>query len=84
LLADPSDDLGVLQSLAQNIARRTAEPGGTMARNKKRVALGGTEEWLSLALPSRQIGTLRLLANILPANVARIARGDMPNNSSCA
>jgi hypothetical protein len=55
-----------------------------MARNKKRVALGGTEEWLSLAHPSRQVGKLRLLANILPANVARIARGDMPNNSSCA
>ncbi|RWK72341.1 MAG: plasmid partitioning protein, partial [Mesorhizobium sp.] len=45
------------------------------------VALGWTEEAiaLALALPVRQIRKLRLLANVLPAMLDQMAKGDMPN-----
>lgn len=45
------------------------------------VALGWTEEAIAvaLALPVRQIRKLRLLANVLPAMLEQMAKGDMPN-----
>jgi ParB family transcriptional regulator, chromosome partitioning protein len=44
------------------------------------VALGWTEESiaLALALPARQVRKLRLLANVLPAMLDQMAKGDMP------
>ncbi|WP_292256321.1 plasmid partitioning protein, partial [Mesorhizobium sp.] len=47
------------------------------------VALGWTEEAIGVALaqPLRQIRKLRLLANVLPAMLDHMARGDMPNES---
>ena len=45
------------------------------------VALGWTEEAIgvALALPVRQIRKLRLLANVLPAMLDHMAKGDIPN-----
>ncbi|TDR28890.1 plasmid partitioning protein [Aquamicrobium defluvii] len=45
------------------------------------VALGWTEEAIAvaLALPIRQIKKLRLLANVLPAMLDHMAKGDMPD-----
>ncbi len=45
------------------------------------VALGWTEEAIgvALALPVRQIKKLRLLANVLPAMLDHMAKGDMPD-----
>ncbi len=80
LLADPSDDLGAMQSFAENIAREPLNPVDQWRAIERLVALGWTEESIAmaLALPSRQIRKLRLLANILPAMLDEM-RGDMPN-----
>ncbi|KQS71601.1 plasmid partitioning protein [Rhizobium sp. Leaf371] len=81
LLADPTDDLGAMQSFAENIAREPLNPVDQWRAIERLVALGWTEESiaLALALPARQIRKLRLLANILPAMLDQMARGDMPN-----
>ncbi|EHJ95534.1 ParB/RepB/Spo0J family partition protein [Agrobacterium tumefaciens] len=81
LLADPSDDLGAMQSFAENIAREPLNPVDQWRAIERLVALGWTEESIAmaLALPARQIRKLRLLANILPAMLDQMARGDMPN-----
>ncbi|MGR9202175.1 ParB/RepB/Spo0J family partition protein [Rhizobium leguminosarum] len=81
LVADPSDDLGAMQSFAENIAREPLNPVDQWRAIERLVALGWTEESiaLALALPARQIRKLRLLANILPAMLDQMARGDMPN-----
>lgn len=81
LVADPGDDLGAMQSFAENIAREPLNPVDQWRAIERLVALGWTEESiaLALALPARQIRKLRLLANILPAMLDQMARGDMPN-----
>lgn len=81
LVADPSDDLGAMQSFAENIAREPLNPVDQWRAIERLVALGWTEESiaLALALPVRQIRKLRLLANILPALLDQMARGDIPN-----
>ncbi|QSY98033.1 ParB/RepB/Spo0J family partition protein (plasmid) [Rhizobium bangladeshense] len=81
LLAEPTDDLGAMQSLAENIAREPLNPVDQWRAIERLVALGWTEESiaLALALAVRQIRKLRLLANILPAILDQMARGDMPN-----
>ena len=81
LIADPDDDLGAMQSFAENIAREPLNPVDQWRAIERLVALGWTEESiaLALALPARQIRKLRLLANILPAMLDQMARGDMPN-----
>lgn len=81
LLAEPSDDLGAMQSFAENIAREPLNPVDQWRAIERLVALGWTEESiaLALALPLRQIRRLRLLASILPAMLDKMARGDMPN-----
>lgn len=81
LLAEPSDDLGAMQSFAENIAREPLNPVDQWRAIERLVALGWTEESiaLALALPVRQICKLRLLANILPGMLDQMARGDMPN-----
>ncbi|CDZ42266.1 Chromosome partitioning nuclease protein ParB [Neorhizobium galegae bv. officinalis] len=81
LLADPSDDLGAMQSFAENIAREPLNPVDQWRAIERLVALGWTEESIAtaLALPSRQIRKLRLLANILPGMLDQMVRGDMPN-----
>ncbi|WP_421405374.1 ParB/RepB/Spo0J family partition protein [Agrobacterium fabrum] len=81
LVADPSDDLSAMQSFAENIAREPLNPVDQWRAIERLVALGWTEEsiGLALALPVRQIRKLRLLANILPAMLDQMARGDMPN-----
>ncbi|MBX5203993.1 ParB/RepB/Spo0J family partition protein [Rhizobium sp. NZLR1] len=81
LVADPGDDLGAMQSFAENIAREPLNPVDQWRAIERLVALGWTEESiaLALALPARQLRKLRLLANILPAMLDHMARGDMPN-----
>lgn len=81
LLAEPSDDLGAMQSFAENIAREPLNPVDQWRAIERLVALGWTEESiaLALALPVRQIRKLRLLANILAGMLDQMARGDMPN-----
>ncbi|MGD9843929.1 MAG: ParB/RepB/Spo0J family partition protein [Variibacter sp.] len=81
LVADPDDDKAALRSLIENVAREPLNPVDLWRRIERLVALGWTEESIGIALGQsvRQIRKLRLLANILPAMLDHIAKGDMPN-----
>ena len=81
LLAEQSDDIGAMQSLAENIAREPLNPVDQWRAVERLVALGWTEQSIAmaLALGTRQIRKLLLLANIFPAILDQMARGDMPN-----
>lgn len=70
-----------MRGMIENIAR---EPLGAIDQwrgTERLVALGWTEEAIAiaLALPVRQIRKLRLLANVLPAMLDQMAKGDMPS-----
>jgi ParB family chromosome partitioning protein len=81
LVADASDDDGAMRGMIENIAREPLNPVDQWRGIERLVALGWTEEAIAvaLALPVRQIRKLRLLANVLPAMLEQIAKGDMPS-----
>ncbi|EJN06853.1 ParB N-terminal domain-containing protein [Phyllobacterium sp. YR531] len=83
LLIDRAEDGGVMRSLAETLAHEQLNPVDQWRAIERLVALGWTEEAIAvaLALPVRQIRKLRLLANVLPAMLDQMARGDMPNES---
>jgi ParB family transcriptional regulator, chromosome partitioning protein len=70
-----------MRSFAENIAREPLNPVDQWRAIERLVALGWTEQTIAiaLALAVRQIRKLRLLANILPAMLDQMAKGDMPN-----
>lgn len=80
LVADAAEDGGAIRSMVENIAREALNPVDQWRAIERLVALGWTEEGIAvaLALPVRQIRKLRLLANILPAMLEQMAKGDMP------
>ena len=81
ILQDAANDNGAMRSMVENIAREPLNPVDQWRGVERLVALGWTEEAIAvaLALPVRQIRKLRLLANVLPAMLEQMARGDMPN-----
>lgn len=81
LVADPDEDKDALRSLIENVAREALNPVDLWRRIERLVALHWTEESIGIALGQsvRQIRKLRLLANILPAMLDHIAKGDMPS-----
>ena len=81
LVADPDEEKDALRSLIENVAREPLNPVDLWRRIERLVALGWTEESIGIALGQsvRQIRKLRLLANILPAMLDHIAKGDMPS-----
>lgn len=81
LVADAAEDGGAMRSIVENIAREPLNPVDQWRAIERLVALGWTEEAIgvALALPVRQIKKLRLLANVLPAMLDHMAKGDMPN-----
>ncbi|MDZ7927847.1 MAG: ParB N-terminal domain-containing protein [Agrobacterium sp.] len=81
LVIEPANDNGAMRSMIENIAREPLNPVDQWRGIERLVALGWTEEAIAvaLALPVRQIRKLRLLANVLPAMLDQMARGDMPN-----
>ena len=80
LVADPDADHDAMRALVENVAREPLNPSTSGARSSVWCALGWTEESiaLALALPVRQVRKLRLLANVLPAMLDQMAKGDMP------
>ncbi|OYY67238.1 MAG: plasmid partitioning protein, partial [Rhizobiales bacterium 24-66-13] len=76
-----ANDNGAMRSMVENIAREALNPVDQWRAIERLVALGWTEEAIgvALALPVRQIKKLRLLANVLPAMLDHMAKGDMPN-----
>jgi len=80
LVADPDADHDAMCALVENVAREPLNPVDLWRSIERLVALGWTEESiaLALALPVRQVRKLRLLANVLPAMLDQMAKGDMP------
>ncbi|WP_089172959.1 ParB/RepB/Spo0J family partition protein [Bosea sp. AS-1] len=81
LVDDAANDNGAMRSMVENIAREALNPVDQWRAIERLVALGWTEEAIgvALALPVRQIKKLRLLANVLPAMLDHMAKGDMPD-----
>ncbi len=81
LVIDRAEDGGAMRSLAETLAHEQLNPVDQWRAIERLVALGWTEEAIAvaLALPVRQIRKLRLLANVLPAMLDQMAKGDMPN-----
>ena len=81
LVVDAANDNGAMRSVVENIAREPLNPVDQWRAIERLVALGWTEEaiGIALALPVRQIKKLRLLANVLPAMLDHMAKGDMPS-----
>lgn len=81
LVDEAANDNGAMRSMVENIAFEPLNPVDQWRAIERLVALGWTEEAIgvALALPVRQIRKLRLLANVLPAMLDHMAKGDMPN-----
>lgn len=81
LVGEPAEDGGAMRSMVENIARENLNPVDQWRAIERLVALSWTEEAIAvaLALPIRQIKKLRLLANVLPAMLDHMAKGDMPD-----
>lgn len=81
IVDEAANDNGAMRSMIENIARENLNPVDQWRAIERLVALGWTEEGIgvALALPVRQIRKLRLLANILPAMLSQMGKGDMPN-----
>lgn len=81
IVDEAATDGGAMRAMVENIARENLNPVDQWRAIERLVALGWTEEAIAvaLALPIRQIKKLRLLANVLPAMLDHIAKGDMPD-----
>jgi ParB-like chromosome segregation protein Spo0J len=81
LVGEAAADGGAMRSMVENIARENLNPVDQWRAIERLVALDWTEEAIAvaLALPVRQIKKLRLLANVLPAMLDHMAKGDMPD-----
>ncbi|RWE28757.1 ParB N-terminal domain-containing protein [Mesorhizobium sp.] len=83
LVEEAAGDNGAMRSMIENVVFEPLNPVDQWRAIERLVALGWTEEAIGVALaqPLRQIRKLRLLANVLPAMLDHMARGDMPNES---
>jgi len=81
IVVEATNDNGAMRSMVENLAREALNPVDQWRAIERLVALGWTEEAIAvaLALPVRQIKKLRLLANVLPAMLDQMAKGDMPD-----
>jgi ParB-like chromosome segregation protein Spo0J len=81
LVVPRAEDGGAMRSLITTIAHEQLNPVDQWRAIERLVALGWTEEAIGIALaqPVRQIKKLRLLANVLPAMLDHMAKGDMPD-----
>lgn len=83
LVDEAPNDNGAMRSMVENVAFEPLNPVDQWRAIERLVALGWTEEAIgvALALPVRQIRKLRLLANVLPAMLDHMAKGDMPKEN---
>ena len=81
IVVEPFNDNGAMRTMVENLAREALNPVDLWRSIERLIALGWTEEAtaIALALPVRQIKKLRLLANVLPAMLDQMAKGDMPD-----
>ncbi|MCV0398244.1 ParB N-terminal domain-containing protein [Neoaquamicrobium sediminum] len=83
IVGEAAEDGGAMRSLVETLAHEGLNPVDQWRAIERLVAIGWTEEAIAvaLALSVRQIKKLRLLANVLPAMLDHMARGDMPNET---
>ena len=81
LVVPRAEDGGAMRSLATSITHEQLHPVDLWRAIERLIALSWTEEAIAIALAQsvRQIKKLRLLANVLPAMLDHMAKGDMPN-----
>ena len=81
LVVARAEDGGAMRSLATSITHEQLHPVDLWRAIERLIALGWTEEAIAIALAQsvRQIKKLRLLANVLPAMLDHMAKGDMPD-----
>jgi ParB family chromosome partitioning protein len=81
LVVPRAEDGGAMRSLATSITHEQLNPVDLWRAIERLIALNWTEESIAIALAQsvRQVKKLRLLANVLPAMLDAMAKGDMPN-----
>lgn len=81
LVGEAAVDGGAMRSLVTTLAHEQLNPVDQWRAIERLIALDWTEEAIGIALaaPARQIKKLRLLANVLPAMLDYMAKGDMPD-----
>ncbi len=81
IVVEAANDNGAMRSMVENIAREPLNPVDQWRAIERLFALSWTEEAIAiaLALTVRRVRQLRLMANVLPAMLDHIAKGDMPN-----
>lgn len=81
IVVEGANDNGAMRSMVENLAREPLNPVDQWRAIERLVALSWTEEAIAiaLALTVRRVRQLRLMANVLPAMLDHMARGDMPN-----
>lgn len=81
IVVEATNDNGAMRSIVENIAREPLNPVDQWRAIERLVALSWTEEAIAiaLALTVRRVRQLRLMANVLPAMLDHMAKGDMPN-----
>lgn len=81
IVVEASNDNGAMRSIVENTARDPLNPVDLWRAIERLVALSWTEEAIAiaLALTVRRVRQLRLMANVLPAMLDHMAKGDMPN-----
>jgi ParB family transcriptional regulator, chromosome partitioning protein len=81
LIVPRAEDGGAMRSLATSITHEQLNPVDLWRAIERLVTLSWTEESIAIALAQsvRQIKKLRLLANVMPAMLDAMAKGDMPN-----
>ena len=81
LVHDADDGADAVRALSENVVRSQMGPIDQWRAIEALVSADWTEEAIAtaLALPVRTLRKLRLLAQILPAMLDQMARGDMPS-----
>ncbi len=81
IVVEASNDNGAMRSMVENLAREPLNPVDQWRAIERLVALSWTEEAIAIALTLtvRRVRQLRLMANVLPAMLDHVAKGDMPN-----
>jgi len=81
IVVEAANDNGAMRSMVENLAREPLNPVDQWRAIERLVALSWTEEAIAiaLALTVRRVRQLRLMANVLPAILDHMAKGDMPN-----
>ncbi len=81
IVVEAANDNGAMRSMVENLAREPLNPVDQWRAIERLVALGWTEEAIAIALTLtvRRVRQLRLMADVLPAMLDHMAKGDMPN-----